>query len=367
MRALAIVLLLGGVAYADSAQQRFEAATALEAHGRFADARAALEELARDAPDGPFAADALYEAAVVSEERLSDPAHARALYAEVAAKYPSSRLARRAQTRADFLARSLSTGEAPLREYDAILASVAQAGPVAARTRMEALVQKWPDFALADRALFWIGQRLAEERRWSDALARFAEVERRFPSSEWALRAKKARADILLTRGHPFAARALDRELLASSDPVARSAGREGLADSVSWIARACFVFVCIAYLVAFVFFHLRWARRQRRRVPLELLYYLPVAAVFVAAALTENRLIGLATVGIAVGGALLVWLTSLAFAARLEAGPMSLRARAGRAASIFFAVVALTFLAVQATGLTDIVIETFRSGPERG
>ena len=68
-----------------------------------------------------------------------------------------------------------------------------------------------------------------------------------------------------------------------------------------------------------------------------------------------------------AVGGAAIVWLTSLGFAARLDRAPMSAAARAGRIAAVTLAIVALVFLAVQATGLTDIVIETFRSGPERG
>ncbi len=388
-RALAIVVLVGGEARAEvpttahrpgtataqqkleaaTAQQKFEAATALEAKGQFAAAARALEELARTAPGDAFAPDALYEAAVVAEERLADPAHARALYAEVAAKYPSSRLARRAATRATILARSLTTGEAPLVEYDAILAGAPQRPPAESRARMAALLQKYPTFALADRALYWLGQRLAEERHWSEAEARFAEVERRFPSSEWAPRAKKARADIILSRGHPFVARVLYRELLASPDPLARSAGQEGMSDSASWIARAIFVVVCIVYLVGFAVAHLRLVRPRARlrRVPLELAYYVPVAALFVAAALTENRAIGIATSGIAIGGAALVWVTSLAFAARLELGPMSVAARAGRAAAVAVAVVALMFLAVQATGLTDIVLETIRSGPERG
>ena len=100
MRACAIAVVVWcGVARAQPAppspsQQRFEAATALEARGQFAAAATALEELARAAPSDPFAADALYEAAVVAEERLSDPAHARALYDEVATRYPANRLSR---------------------------------------------------------------------------------------------------------------------------------------------------------------------------------------------------------------------------------------------------------------------------------
>ena len=365
----AVVVALGGVARAQTTQQRFEAATALEAKGQFADAAAALETLGHEKPADSFAPDALFEAAVVSEERLADPARARRLYEEVATKYPSSRLSRRARTRADFLARSLTTGEEPLRVYDDILAGAANRPRAESRARMEALLAKWPTFALTDRALFWLGQRLAEERRWDEAMTRFAELERRFPSSEWALRAKKARADILLGRGHPFRARAIYRELAAAADPVARSAGHEGLSDSVSWILRAIGVVVCIVYLLAFAWLHLRavMPRARLRRVPLELLYYVPVAVLFVAAAITENRAIGLATSGIAVGGAALVWVTSLGFAARLDRGPMSAAARIGRVAAVAFAVGALVFLAVQATGLTDIVIETFRSGPERG
>jgi TolA-binding protein len=366
---LVAVIVCGGVARADTAQQRFAAATALEAKGQFAVAADALERLGHEEPNDSFAPDALYEAAVVAEERLSDPERARKLYEEVATKYASSRLSRRARTRADFLAHSLTTGEAPLREYDDILAGAVSRPRAESRARMEALLQKWPDFALTDRALFWLGQRLSEERRWDDARARFAEIERRFPSSEWALRAKKARADILLSRGHPFLARPIYRELQASSDPVARSAGSEGMADSVSWIARSIFVVACVLYLLGFAIVQLRAIRprARMRRLPLELLYYLPVAALFVAAALTENRAIGLATTAVAVGGAVLVWVTSLGFAARLERGPMSATARAGRTVAIVLAVGALVFLAVQATGLTDIVIETFRAGPERG
>jgi outer membrane protein assembly factor BamD (BamD/ComL family) len=371
--AVAAVVACAGVARAEATpsptQQRFAAATALEAKGQFADAAAALERLGHEQPNDSFAPDALFEAAVVAEERLSDPTRARRLYDEVATKYPSSRLSRRARTRADFLARSLTTGEEPLREYDDIIGGAANRPRADSRARMEALLKKWPAFALADRALFWLGQRLAEERRWNEAMARFSELEEHFPSSEWALRAKKSRADILLSRGHPFLARAIYRELIAHGDAVARSAGHEGLSDSVAWIARAIAVVVCVLYLLVFAWLQVRAVvpRARLRRVPLELLYYLPVAVLFVAAALTENRAFGLATSVIAVGGAGVVWLTSLGYAARLERGPMTAGARAGRIAAVTLAIFALVFLAVQVTGLTDIVIETFRSGPERG
>jgi TolA-binding protein len=369
MRAVVVaaIVLAGSVAAAQSSQREFEAATALEARGDYAAAATALERLGQARPDDSFAPDALYEAAVVSEERLADPARARRLYEEVAAKYPTNRLWRRARTRADFLARSLSTGEGPLHEYDAVLGSALR-DPAQARARMERLLVEHPDFALADRALYWLGQSYAQARDERRARERFAEAERRFPASEWAQRAKKARADLLLGRGHVFAARALYQALLQSGDPLARSAGVEGLADSVSWILRAVGAVVASAYLLAFLTLQLRVVRPRRRllRVPLELVYYGPVAVLFVAAALTENRLVGWATTIIAVGGGLLVWLTAASHAAQLERGPMRVSERLWRSLGVVAAVIALMFLAVQATGLTDLLLETLRSGPER-
>ncbi|HEX9104819.1 MAG TPA: tetratricopeptide repeat protein, partial [Polyangia bacterium] len=145
--AVAAIVACGGVARAQSAgsetpQQRFAAATALEARGQFADAADALERLGHEQPADSFAPDALFEAAVVAEERLADPKRARRLYEEVATKYPSSRLSRRARTRADFLARSLSTGEEPLRAYDDILAGAAARSRAESSARMVALLQK---------------------------------------------------------------------------------------------------------------------------------------------------------------------------------------------------------------------------------
>src|ERR1700761_3652575 len=117
MRAVVVaaVVLVSASAFADGPRE-FAAATSMEARGDYAGAATALEQLGHARPDDSFAADALFEAAVVAEERLSDPVRAHRLYEEVAAKYPTSRLSRRARTRADFLGQSLATGEAPLRE-----------------------------------------------------------------------------------------------------------------------------------------------------------------------------------------------------------------------------------------------------------
>jgi tetratricopeptide (TPR) repeat protein len=377
----AVVLGLGTPLLADGngGQQQFEAATGLEVRGDYAGAAAALERLGHEQPGDAFAADALFEAAVVAEERLSDPERAHRLYEEVAAKYPSNRLARRARTRSDFLGHSLATGEAPLREYDAIINGGSNSGTggstgagarasAEARTRMERLLTAHPDFALADRALYWLGQAYLDAHDETRANASFVACETRFSAGEWAPRCKKARADVLLGHGRPFAARALYRELAASSDPLARSSGVEGLADSFLWIGRTLGVAVAVAYLLLFFALELRAIRPLRRlaTTPTELLYYGPVALLFVVAALTENRLIGAATAILAVGGGLIVWIAASGYEARLERGAMGSVERLRRAATVALAVVGLMFLAVQTTGLTDLVVETLKWGPER-
>jgi hypothetical protein len=88
---------------------------------------------------------------------------------------------------------------------------------------------------------------------------------------------------------------------------------------------------------------------------------------LFIAAAATENRSITLATSAIAVGGALVVWLNASASTARLQRGPMSVSERLLRALACALAVLAVTYLAIWAAGLTDLVAETLRMGPERG
>ena len=116
-----------GVARAETAQQRFAAATALEAKGQFAAAADALEQLGHERPT--TRSRPTRSSRPPSSPRSGSPIR-RARAASTPrwpTQYPSSRLSRRARTRADFLARSLTTGEAPLREYDDILAGAAVA------------------------------------------------------------------------------------------------------------------------------------------------------------------------------------------------------------------------------------------------
>jgi outer membrane protein assembly factor BamD (BamD/ComL family) len=364
-RLVLLLLLLAPLARAEEPGQKdFEAATAREGRGDYAGAAAALEKLAQEQPQSTYADDALFEAAVVAEEHLSDPARAARLYDQLAKQYPTSRLARRARTRADFLLSSLKTGEAPLREYENILHEYARRPPSESLARMDKLLREHPDFALADRALYWMGTTEAEQQHDDRAIARFLEVEQRFPASEWAGRAKKARADILLRTGHAAEARRVYEELGRSTDLLARAASQEGLTAVRSSVHRVIVLWVAIAYFALFLSGNLVILRRLHAgfTVPTEVWFYLPVALVFVAAAATENGAIALATAGIALGGGIVVWLVC----ALLRARPGHWPARISELAASTLAVVSVMYIAVQTTGLTDLVLETLRSGPER-
>jgi outer membrane protein assembly factor BamD (BamD/ComL family) len=344
-----------------SGQRAFDAAIKREAAGDYAGAAADLENLARQHPDDTFADDALFEAALLAEERLGDPAHAARLYGEVVKNYPQSRLARRARTRVEFYASGLRTGEAPLAEFQRLMSQGVR-DPVAAIADMEKLLAQHPDFVFADHALYWLGSRLVEQGRESEGVQRFLDLERRFPSSEWTLRAKKARADLLLKRGHGAEARRLYEELARSPDSIARAAGSEGLGAVETRLWRRWLVGVGLAWLALFLGFQLWAGRRRLLRAPTELLYYLPVAALFTLAGVTENRAIGWATGGIAFGGAVITWIAGAATPERKVGGPE----RLVRALALALAVLALAFIAIQWAGLTDLVMETMRAGPER-
>jgi TolA-binding protein len=340
-----------------SGQSAFEAAISLEGRGQYAEAAAALEKLARELPNDAFADDALFEAAQLFDERLSDPARARLLYDEVARRWPDGRLARRARTRADDLARGLTTGAAPLTEYEAILNGFAGRGKAESRTRMEALVRAHSDFAFADRAWFWLATQAVDDRRWDDAFTAIGEIERRFPSSDAAPRATKLRADLLLRTGHPFAAREIYRSL--GGNATMRAAQQEGLKAVRRAIWRRAVSIAALVWLVGWCAWRI-WRRRaaKTRGLPSEVAYLAGIAAIFCAAALTENGSIRGAVLMLAGGGVGVAWLAAGTPASRL--------ATVFRLLAVVVSISAVAWLALQVNDLTDLIVETLSSGPER-
>src|SRR5262249_19782732 len=107
-----------------TAQERFLGAGELLRRGDAASAATAFDRLAEAADAGEYAVDALFGAAGLPEERLGEPAGGLARYQALVRRFPSSRLARRAQRRVDFLAPALAGGAEPLAAYQDALAGL---------------------------------------------------------------------------------------------------------------------------------------------------------------------------------------------------------------------------------------------------
>jgi hypothetical protein len=208
-----------------------------------------------------------------------------------------------------------------------------------------------------------LGARLVEAGRLDEGMQRYHEVETRFPRSEWALRSKKARADVLLRRGRAAEARVLYEELQRSADPIARAGGNEGIAAVGATRLRGVLITLALIWIALFVAFHGYTGRRHLRPVPVELLYYLPVAGLFALAGATENASIAWATGGLAGGGALITWAAAAGTRAR---DAMASLERVARALALMLAVLAVAYVVIQWSGLSDLVVETFKAGPER-
>ena len=350
------MIVLALLVAATPAHDAFYAATDLARVGRNEAAAAAYEEVARKWPDDDIADDALAEAAQIREEKLGDPEGALRVWDQLLKQYPQSRLARRAQSRSDYLRGALAAGAEPLRIYQQVLAEYPKRPHGDSIARMSELVARYPNFPLAPNAWFWLGEAHAQEKQWDEALRAYEHVKAAWPQSEWSARAEKAIGDTWLERGD--IGRAVQSyDLLAQRGGPWSQAADLGRAMARREKIRRAAWYGSIAWLAIFI---VGYAVRARRGLvfPLELKYYLPVAIAFVAAAYTEHKSIFRATLMLAAAGAVITGLVGQR--------PVPRGRRIMHALAIAGAVAATFFIAIQTQHLTDMVLETLHSGAER-
>jgi tetratricopeptide (TPR) repeat protein len=357
---LALVILA-----ALDASGEFYRGTDLERDGRDAEAAEVFRRIVAEAPADPFADDALFELARLEEEKLADPAGAARDYRRLAHDYPDSRLAVRAQRRAEALGRELGP-------EGAAAGAAAEWGRIfygfAARPRPETIrlvedfLARHSDFPDAAQAIYWLATLLEGEGRTRDALARLREVETRFATSEWAPRAHTREGDLLLDAGDLDGAEAAFRTV-GSAEGLARVAvwRWRARASIVAWVVVAA---AAVAGLVAVR----RGAGsfRPLLRAPFELLFLLPVVGILAAAALTENAVLGHAVEAICAGGLAAAWLSGAALEAARAAGRLGVRRVVAHVALTSAAVLAVCYIAVTREKLVDQLWETIRFGADR-
>jgi hypothetical protein len=314
---LALLVLVPPRAAADPAG--LDAARRLAQSGATLEAARAYESALRAAgQDDPQLPVILYELAVLNEEQLGKSGEARRLFDQLIEQHPGHRLAERARGRRQALAAQGGLAGAE-RRYRDILDGYGRRPRAESRRLMRQLLDEDPGFAEADRAGLWLAGELLRA-------GEIDEARRRYRATVQA--AERAGDSARLARA---------REAVRVFEQAQDDRRREG------WRRRAAQAFLA-AFVVAALLVARPWRRPRPARVPPELLYYVPVAALLVVAGwLTAGPPVGRVLLHLAGGGALVIGLAGLCSARLAEAPrPRGVRALLGSAQVLLLAVAAL-------------------------
>ena len=352
--------------------EAFVAATRLPA----ADAARALEaQLATLPADSPVRGDALFELARLRDEELEDPVGARKAYDQLILEAPGSRLARRAESRAEALARTLGPGD----RFAPTIVAIGRASrrppgeQLAGAEELAAALAATPDFPGRAETARWIAgayrraDRYPEARTWFER-ARVAADET--GATDDAREARRGLAEIATAVGDYDDARARYQALrvdAAPGDLIGIDAALERIATLEARRARARWAWVVVALaLVAAAAALRRTGLRALWPPPTELLYLAPPAVLLSIMALTGNVLIARAVITVLAGGLLVTWISGALLDAARARDALTLRRVVAHATLALVVVGAIGILALSRDALLDLIAATFRDGVER-
>ena len=358
-------------AAADTGRDRFAAATARLASGDTAGAVSDLIVLADDEPDHELAADALFTAAGLRDDRLADPAGALVLYRRILRDHPDTRVAAAAARRVARLGGEVGPrGESA----DRAAAFARLRTDLGQRPEAEILAEAAPladaDWPGAPRVALWIADVHRRAGRAAEALRRYGAIAARWPDSEHQILAWRGAATAALDIGDADTAEASARRL-----PVATDFDRlvqTQLLDGAAILRRQrrALLAACIALAAAAAGLLASLLRARPTRAvfapPIEVAYMLPVAAALTGAAWLLDATLAPAVGLLCGGGAAITWLSGAGLAAAAAHGEASTRRRVIHVALCVVAAVALLVIAVVGGDLLDRLRETMRYGPDR-
>ena len=342
--------------------------------------RRSLERAVDDiehAPAGtPELASALLAAARASEDRLSDPVRALALYVRIERDFPQDGSAYVAARRADQLRAQIGSGGAYATDFAQLIAQADQLSVDEVTRRATALTATaWSGGA---EVALWLAGYLQRVRRFGDAEARYAEVGAKWPNSNFATRAARGRAGNALEARDWRHAVVLANALPATSpsdvairEQILRAAKRGAARDQRylgAWGLLGLAIVALVASLAQALWrhgqgLHGRW--RHRLRPPFEVLFLAPIGLVIVIASFTAHKAIAPAVVRIMGTGVVLAWLSGAALDA-LRGSGRSVRVRSMiHIAACAIGIIAISYIALTRDDLLDMLIETVRFGPE--
>jgi hypothetical protein len=321
---------------------------------------------------GPVDADALFAAAHACEDRLDDPARAAKLYERIVHELPDARVAIAAARRAEILRAQLG----PHDEYARQTAQLTNAIAVAERHSADSIGiadrlahESWPGAADAE---LWAANWLRGHGRHDDALARYAELARRFPGSPQALLGAREAAGCALDARRWDLAERLARELPggnpvedAARDELIAAAKRGRHRDVLTTGAVLALVLAALVLLASLADSALRGGRRwPSLRPPIEVMFFAPIAVLLVAVAWLGQRTIAPAVTRISITGIALGWLSGAALDL-LRARGRRVRARSlVHVAACVLGVVAIAYISIVRDDLIDLIRATGQGDP---
>lgn len=317
----------------------------------------------------PPDADALFGAARACEDRLLDPARARALYERILRELPDARVAQAAARRAEQLRAEIGARGEHAAEAAAFAQLVAAADTLASTelaARADSLADKpWP--GAAEVALF-AADVLRRRGAYAEARARYAAVETRFPERRTdALRGGAGNA----IEAHDWSAAErliaalpidtepdlLIRDSLRSDMRAGRRAHRLYLA---SWIGLVLAALVMIGSLVAAC-----WrGRRPSLRPPSEVLFLAPVALVLTAIAFASRAVVTPAVAQISAVGLAFAWLSGTTLDVLRARGRRILARALVHVLACAIAAGSIGYIAIVHSGIVELLAETVQAGP---
>lgn len=351
----------------------FDEASARLLAGDLAGARAAYEAVVAADPRGPWAPQALLEAGSVAE-RQGELAAARALYRRVLDEHPQARASRLAEVRLATLEAAGGPGgrwDVVAAEHERIVRAAA-AGDGGARQAMASLLEQSLGYPRWVPAAIWLAD--ASVRANDDLMAAIWYRRARVAAStaDERFRAGLGEAGGWRVIGELRRARAT---LVGLDPPDAVAAGAKAQAIAAidrslaqrawAWVARGVLVAAVLAGAIVLRRRRGSWrgAGRALWPPPIEVAYALPVAATMVFIAETGNPLAARAAEIILVGAVVVGWASGAVLRA---AGPRPARAVVAVHLAVVLAVtLSIIYLTVIREGLWDLLVETWRNGPD--
>ncbi|MDQ3336437.1 MAG: hypothetical protein M4D80_14815 [Myxococcota bacterium] len=359
-RAFVVVVLLATTTFAD--EQAFRAAGELAAKR---DPRAidAFEAAGAARPITVWTDDAWIEAARLAE-LARDYDRARRDLEHAIAISTDAQLLRRARGNLARLEQLTGGGEwsAIAAEHQRLATDIADGGdPTRALEELEVIAKANPRYPRALAVRVTLARAWETEDEIERALGWLRDAVQLAPTEDHP-RIELVR---MLVRNRELAdAR---RELALVRDAAARRTLERSLSAGESWqVLRwlSLAILIVLGVVAAVVLRHRRVPLRQIARPPVEVIYFVPIAAVVGAIASTGNPLVAKAVIGIFIGASLIAWVSGATLEAARQRAAIGVRHAVVHALVVGVAVLAAVYLAIDHARLLDLVAETWRTGP---